>query len=174
MTQETFSGKKAKYVSPTERRELAKSLTRTHIRFNEKLEDMSTSHSTWFKPYQLEAVNVASIMSELNLVNANKPRLFLEKYSTIDYLDEKRRNQNYIQSAPLDQYPNHVTHNKKMREYEMMSHALKTPQPIKKPNKKVQTVRRNRMSLQEMAQNFPAKGTVKEINDTDVLRRILK
>ena len=66
VTKEIFSGKDAVYVSPKERRELAKPITRSHIRFNEKLDDQSSMSKTWFKPFQLESVNQASIIAELN------------------------------------------------------------------------------------------------------------
>lgn len=95
-------------------------------------------------------------------------------YHTLDYLVDKDRHYNYIKAAPVDQYQKNSASNAVLKQDENASHALKTPQPIRKSRKKVRTLRRNRMSLQDLAQNYPINGSVKDVNDTDLLRRIIK
>lgn len=131
---------------------MAKHLSESHIKFNEKTAPLSTMHKTSYTPFEKEEINNASVLGDINYIESNKPRLFQERYSTIDYLEDEKRYQSKLASLPKDQFMMNTVHNKGMKADEMTSHALKTPQPPTKQQKKLKKFSRRSINGRNISQ----------------------
>jgi len=158
------------YISPEKRREVYQTLQQSCIKFNEPNEPMQTSQQYWHHPPQLEKVNSASVIAEVNALNSNKQRVLIEKYKGNDYAQELKRQHDIAHNTPNTQYQQNMKHAKNMKLYEQATHSMKTLQPAKKT---MRFKKLKRMSLQEMADLSPTHGSVKDIEDRLFLNRVL-
>ena len=74
------------------------------------------------EPFNSQTISVdqnpgqtASILSELNYINSNRPKLFLETYKAKDYVESRKLHEKFIMDVPKEGYASQAKFNKLMR-----------------------------------------------------------
>ena len=83
------------YLSPEQRRQMARPLSQSHIKFIENDLPKESINASFFKPIKIDPVNKASLIAELNYINSNRPRIFMQTYKTFEYDIDRKVRQKY-------------------------------------------------------------------------------